>query len=180
MCGLGGAEQHGEAAAVLGRELQPPQLGETDVARPCEHAAACGRAQRLLRRPQAVAILGGFDDEYAFQADAGSGERRRVGQVGRGDPGDTFALRGQPGQRRAEDAQLAYAFVLRQDFGERPAGPAAARQFRIQGGKAGGDPRAGGTRKFAAAPDAGMSVESGREAGHGISKSCMFIQYPEI
>jgi hypothetical protein len=92
--------------------------------------------QRLFRRPQAVAVLDGFDDEHALQGDAGGGERRRIGQVGRGDPGDEFALCGKLRQRRAENAQLAYAFVLRQDFGERAAGPAAARKFGIQRRKA--------------------------------------------
>jgi hypothetical protein len=72
-------------------------------------------------------------------------------------------LRSKLGQRRAEDAQLAYAFVLRQDFGERAAGPAAARKFGIQRRKASGNARAGGARKFTAAPDAGMAFEFGGE-----------------
>jgi hypothetical protein len=83
-------------------------------------------------------------------------------------------------QRRTENAQLAYAFVLRQDFGERSARPAAARKFGIQRRKTGGNARAAGAREFVAAPDAGMLIEFGCEAGHDISKNCMFIQYPEI
>ena len=119
--------------------MQAPQLGEGGRARPEKHAAAGRRAQRLLRRPQCVAVPGSLDDDDAGQVDAGRGERRRIGQVGRGDPDDEFALRGQLRQRRAEDAQLTYAFVLRQDFGQGTARPAAARQFGVQRRKARGD-----------------------------------------
>ena len=67
------------------------------------------------------------------------------------------------------------AFVLRQDFGERAAGPAAARELGIHSGKTGGKAGAGGARELAAAPDTGMLIEFSREAGHGISKTvCLY------
>ena len=155
----GRAEQHGKAAAVFGGELQAPQLGELRQARPDEHAAAGSRGQGLLCRPEGIAVLGRFDDEHAREFYAGSGKRRRIGQVGWGDPGDGFPFGGESRQSRAEEAQFAYAGALRQDFGERAAGPAAPGEFCIQDGKSGGQPGVRGESEMAAAPDAWMVSE---------------------
>lgn len=45
---------------------------------------------------------------------------------------------GQRRQRRQQQADLADALVLNQEFGQRPARPAAAGQIGIEGGKAAG------------------------------------------
>ncbi len=157
-------EQQRERAAGFGGKLQPPQLDEAGRARPDEHAAASRRVECLLRRPQGVAVLGGFDDHHTGEIDAGGGERRRIRQVRRGDPGDEFPLRRKPRKGRAEQAQLADAFVLRQDFSERAAGPAAARQLGVERGKTGGNAGVAGAREFGPAPDARVLAEFGSEA----------------
>jgi len=56
----------------------------------------------------------------------------------------------------AEYAQLADAFVLRQDFGQRRRRPAAARQFGVEFGVTASHARRRHTAEFSAAPDRRM------------------------
>jgi len=78
-----------------------------------------------------------------LELDAERGQRRRVRPVRRRDPRQHALLRGQGGQGSAQYAQLADAFMLGQDFGQRRSRPAAAGQFRIERGEAGRHARAG-------------------------------------
>jgi len=160
------AENETRCSAALGRHLQAAQLGKARTVGPAQHGATGVGAQRLLGRPQRIAAIGGAHDDDARQIDAGGGERRRVRQVRRRDPGNRASRRTQMRKCRAEDAQFAYALMGGQDFGERSAGPAAARQFGVQRGKAAGDPgcAAGGGRR--AAPDA-AGLQDGGKRGHG-------------
>ena len=125
-------EQNGEHRIACGRKLQPPQFRILAAARPCEHRAARIRAQRLLRCPQCFARRARAHDEEPRKTDTRRSERRRVGQMWRCDPHQHPSFTRERGERRAEYAQFADAFVLRQDFSKRRGRPAAPRQFRVE------------------------------------------------
>ena len=118
-------KKHERTAAFCG-DREAPQLGITDELRPGEHRAAGMGAQGLFCRPQCFFRRAGFYDEELREIDSRGGERRRVGEVGRGDPCEMAPFRRQACERRPEDAQLAYAFVCGENFRERARRPAAA------------------------------------------------------
>ena len=77
--------------AAFGGDLQPPQFGVLCRLRPDKHRAAGIRCQRLFGRPERLPRGRRAYDEKLAGIDSRSGERRRVGQVGRGDPGEPQA-----------------------------------------------------------------------------------------
>jgi len=145
-------EQHRKDAACLGGELEPPQLGISDGARPGEHRTAGARGERLFGGPQRFLRGAGLDDDQTGQVDAGSGERRRIGPMGRGDPRQPLARRRQAGEGGAEQAQLSDAFVRGQDLGEACRRPASSGKLGIQRGETRSQAGRGHARKPAAAP----------------------------
>ena len=68
---------------------------------------------------------------------------------------------GQCGQRRQQEAEFADAFAIRQQFGQGPAWPAAARQFGIEPRKAAGKNRRRRHGEGVAAPDVGTLQDLG-------------------
>ena len=159
---------------ALGRHLQTPQVGEMrDEARgmarsmarlvkPAQHRAAGIGTQRLLGRPQRVADIGGAHNHHARQSDAGGGQRRRVRQVGWRNPDEAATLGGQARQRGPENAQLAYALVGGQNFGESTDRPAATGQLGVKRGKTAGKAGFAGGADRCAAPDAASLQNGGK------------------
>ena len=155
---------------ALGRHLQTPQVGEmrsktrgmARLVKPAQHRAACIGTQRLLGRPHRVADIGGAHHHHARQSDAGGGERRRVRQVGWRNPDEVATLGGQARQRGPENAQLAYALVGGQNFGESTDRPAAAGQLGVKRGKAAGKAGFAGGTDRCAAPDAASLQNGGK------------------
>src|SRR6266700_2898485 len=73
-------------------------------------------------------------------------------------------------ERGAEQAQLADAFVRRQDLGQRSGGPAAAGKLGVKLGESAGNRRRAGPAQTVAAPDVGALEQGGereRRARHG-------------
>ena len=155
---------------ALGRHLQTPQVGEmrsktrgmARLVKPAQHRAAGIGTQRLLARPQRVADIGGAHNHHARQSDAGGGQRRRVRQVGWRNPDEVATLGGQARQRGPENAQLAYALVGGQNFGESTDRPAAAGQLGVKRGKAAGKAGFAGGTDRCAAPDAASLQNGGK------------------
>ena len=115
---------------------------------------AAARAQHLLGRPQGVAPARGAHHGEVHQVDPRGGQRRGIGQVRRREPGDAPAPRGQGGERRQDELQLADALALAQELGEPARGPSAPRQLPVEGGKA--------------ARHRGGFAEAGRAAPRGV------------
>ena len=124
------------ATAAVGRA--------TTARRRTEFRGAAGfGVQRLLGCPQGFFCRPGGDDDQAREIDAKRGKRRRVRQMRRRDPNEGAFLRRQCGERCAQYAQLADAFMPRHDFGQCRGRPAAAGQLCIERGKTGRHARAG-------------------------------------
>src|SRR5439155_15059177 len=76
----------------------------------------------------------------------------------------------QGSERGAEQAQLADAFVRRQDLGQRSGGPAAAGKLGVKLGESAWNRRRAGPAQTVAAPDIGALEQGGereRRARHG-------------
>ena len=152
-CRLFRSEQHCEGTASFSGELQPPQLGIFDGARPGEDCPACVRGQRLLHGPQCFLRGAGPDDDEPRKFDSGSGKRRCIRAVGGGDPHEPLARCRQAGKHGTEQAQFADAFVCGQNLGESSRRPASAGKFGVQPGKARRQARRGHAREPVAAPE---------------------------
>src|SRR6267143_246514 len=168
--GLRDPEQKSGGAAAFGSDLQAPQLRVFRALRPGEHCAAGIRNERLFGRPERLFRRGGAHNDEVRDIDSRRGERRRVGQVRRSDPGEPQSALGQPGKRRSKQAQLADAFVRRQDLGQRPGRPTPARELGVKPGKSTWNGRRAGPAQTVAAPDVGaieLGGERERHARHG-------------
>lgn len=78
-----------------------------------------------------------------------------TGLVGRID--QRYAAAGvQPGQRRTQQVDFAYAGLAGHEFDQGPQRPAAGGQFLIQDGKACGRRRLAGARQLRTAPEGGV------------------------
>jgi len=152
-CRLFRSEQHCEGTASFGGELQPPQLGIFDGARPGEDCPACVRGQRLLHRPQCFLRGADPDDDELREFDSSRGKRRCVRTVGRCDPREPLARCRQAGEHGTEQEQFADAFVCGQNLGESSRRPASAGKFGVQPGKARRQARRGHAREPVAAPE---------------------------
>src|SRR6266705_3504273 len=163
-------EQKSRCAAALGSDLQAPQLRVFRALRPGEHRAAGVRGKRLLGCPECFFRRGNAHDDEVRDIDSRRGERRRVGQVRRCDPDEPQSAPGQSGKRRSKQAQLADAFVRRQDLGQHSGGPASAGKLGVKLGKSTGKGRRTGPAQDLAAPDIGAIEQGGerdRHARHG-------------
>src|SRR6266699_3359475 len=163
-------EQKSWCAAAFGSDLQAPQLRVLRPLRPGEHRAAGVRGERLLGRPERFFQRGGAHDDEHRDIDSRPGKRGCVRQVRWSDPGEPQSPVRQGGERGAEQAQLADAFVRRQDLGQRSGGPAAAGKLGVKLGESAGNRRRAGPAQTVAAPDVGALEQSGereKRARHG-------------
>lgn len=131
------------------------------------------RAQHLLGRPQRVAPAWRPHHCQKFEVHARGGERGRVRQMRRGEPGDAPALGSEGGKRGQHELQLPYALARDEDLGERPRRPPAAGQLAVERRKAGRHRGSGRRSERAAAPD-GLPAKDVLKGRHGY---CIFIQY---
>ena len=164
--GFRGPEQEGGSPPSFGGDLQAPELRVLRPREPREHRAAGVRRQRLLGRPQCFPVRSRAHNDERGDVDAGGGDCRRVGQVGRGDPGEP---RPSPGRKRGpEQAQLADALVRGENLGQRPGGPAATGKRGVKLYKSARDDARASPVQAVAAPDIGTIEESReRHAHHG-------------
>src|SRR5437773_1268920 len=163
-------EQKSWCAAAFGSDLQAPQLRVFRALRPGEHRAAGVRGKRLLGCPECFFRRGNAHDDEVRDIDSRCGERRRVGQVRRCDPDEPQSAPGQSGKRRSKQAQLADAFVRRQDLDQRSGRPASAGKLGVKPGKSTWKGRRTGPAQDLAAPDVGAIEQGGerdRHARHG-------------
>src|SRR6266516_1338036 len=163
-------EQESRCATAFGSDLQAPQLRVFRTLGPGEHRAAGVRGKRLLGCPERFFRRGNAHDDEVRDIDSRRGERRRVGQVRRCDPDEPQSAPGQSGKRRSKQAQLADAFMRRQDLGQHSGGPASAGKLGVKPGKSTGKGRRTGPAQDLAAPDIGAIEQGGerdRHARHG-------------
>src|SRR6266700_3844480 len=163
-------EQKSWCAAAFGSDLQAPQLRVLRPMRPGEHRAAGIHGERLLGRPERFFQRGAAHDDEHRDIDSRRGKRGCVRQVRWSDPGEPQSPVRQGGERGAEQAQLADAFVRRQDLGQRSGRPAAAGKLGVKLGESAGNRRRAGPAQTVAAPDVGALEQSGereRRARHG-------------
>ena len=159
---LRNSEQKSKRAAVFGGDLQAPQLRVFRASRPGEHRAAGIRGERLLGRPERFFRRNRANNDEVRDIDSRRGERRRVGQVRRRDPDKPQSASGQSGKRGPKQAQLADAFVRRQDLGQRSGRPAPAGKLGIKPGKSAWNGRRAGPAQAVAAPDVGAIEQGGK------------------
>jgi len=133
------------------RHRQPPQLLVMGVAHPREERVAAPGAQRLLCRPERVTPAWSAHQREVGEIDAGGRERGRIRQVRRREPDDALARRGQANESRQHQPELADAFQVAKDLGQRARRPAAAGELGVQRRMAGGH-RRGSLNMAAAAP----------------------------
>src|SRR5713226_9552326 len=163
-------EQESGCPAALGGDLQAPQLRVLRPLRPGEHRAAGVRDEGLLGRPERFYRRGGAHDDEHRDIDPRRGKRGRVRQVRGSDPGEPQSPIRQGSERGAEQAQLADAFVRRQDLGQRSGRPAAAGKLGVKLGKSAWNRRRAGPAQIVAAPDVGALEQGGereKRACHG-------------
>ena len=103
----------------------------------------------------------------------GGSQRRRIGQIGRRQPGDALAIDRQRGQCRQQTPQFSHAFVCDEDLGERAYRPAATRQLAVEHRESARHCPIGIGRGSAAAPD-DLAAKNFLKGRHGY---CIFIQY---
>ena len=99
---------------------------------PGEERVAAARAQHLLGGPQCMATSRGLHQRKLRKIDARRSERRRVRQVRGSEPEDALAGPGKRTKSRHEEPELAHAFAVGQELGERTGGPAAPGEFIIK------------------------------------------------
>jgi hypothetical protein len=158
--------EHGDASpAGLGGGGEALQLGVARAMEPDEQRPAPCATQHLLRRPKRIAPTRRAHDGEMRQIDAGGCQRRRIRQMRRREPDDAFPRPRECRQRGHQDLQLTYAPEVAEEFGQRPARPAAARKLRVEHGMAAGDDISR-LRECRAAPD-GVSLEKSIEGRHG-------------
>jgi len=162
--GFAGAEQGDEHAARLGGARQPLQLAVAGVMNPRQQCAAASRAQHLLRGPERVAPARRAHHGKICKVDARGGERGRIRQVRRRQPDHALARRGQRGERRHQDLQLADSFTGAENLGQRPARPAASGKLTVERAVSGRHDL-GRTHERRAAPD-GMPLQDVFESRH--------------
>src|SRR5712691_9615077 len=160
--GLRDPEQKSGGAAAFGSDLQAPQLRVFRALRPGEHCAAGIRNERLLGGPERFFRRGGAHNDKVREFDSRRGERRSVGQVRRRDPDEPQSVLGQSGKRGSKQAQLADAFVRRQDLGQRSGRPASAGKLGVKLGKSACNRRRTDPIQTVPTPDIG-TVEQGGE-----------------
>ena len=127
--GRGGTEQRCPGAARYGGKLQAADLGglERRLVEPGEGGARCAAFQRLLKRPQRLAMAFRVDQEHLAYIDARPGERRRVGHERRIDPGDPARfVAADTRQGGCQQPQFPDAVDIAQEFHQACGGPAAA------------------------------------------------------
>ena len=127
--GRGGAEQRCPGAARPGRELQSADLGglERRLVEPGEGGARRAAFQRLLERPQRLAMAFRVDQEHLAYIYARPRERRRVGHERRIDPGDPARfVAAETRQGGCQQPQFPDAVDIAQEFHQARGGPAAA------------------------------------------------------
>ena len=123
-------------------------------------------AQHLLGGPQCIASPGGAHHGKTRDIDARGGERRRIGKMRGRKPDDAFARPREGRDGGQHELQLADAFALAQDLGQRAGRPAAAGELAVEGGKAAGDGRRGAGQR-AAAPH-GMPLQEVFQRAHTV------------
>jgi hypothetical protein len=177
------AEQERECPAGFGGKREPSQRGEIDPGKPGEHRAAGARRQRLLARPEGVALAARAHDHQIGKVDPGRGERGRERAVRRCDPGEPLLAARQSGERAAEHAQLADSFMREQQLGQRTDRPAAARKLRVERRETGRYGLLGDAFEGGCAPQSMLrkqlvdGLRDGRRGGHGgKAQYCMVIQ----
>jgi hypothetical protein len=169
-------EAESPAAALARRQLQAAQAvgRQTAAKHPVEpqqrgrHAAA---AQGLDPRPQGIARTARKHQMQAVETNPGGGPGRRMGVVRRRHQQNGLPGVGQRRQRRQQQAEFADAFVLRQQFGQCAAWPAAAGQFGIEGGKAAGKSRRWRHGEGVAAADVAALQRPCESGVHGLAGS---------
>src|SRR5712672_1675747 len=169
--GLRDPEQKSGGAAAFGSDLQAPQLRVFRALRPGEHRAAGIRNERLFGGPERFFRRGGAHNDKVREFDSRRGERRSVGQVRRRDPDEPQSALGQSGKRGSKQAQLADAFVRRQDLGQRSGRPASAGKLGVKLGKSARNRRRTGPIQTVPTPDIGAVEQGGereRHARHGL------------
>ncbi len=138
----GRPEQETEALSLSGRQFQATQGLIAGRARPAEHGCAGAGTQGLLHRPQQVEPGTRPDHQHARGIEPGIGERRRIRQVRRSQPGDPARLhpavaadsaRSAGSSRRISPTPAAGTQQFHQ-CGQRPA---ATRQALIEAAKTG-------------------------------------------
>ena len=155
-----GAEAKRPAAALARRHVQAAQTvgGQASAKQGIEpeqrgrHAAA---AQGFDPGPQRVARPARKHQAQAVETNSGSSPGRRMDAVRRRDQHHHPAGSRQRRQRRQQEAELADSLAFCQQFGQGPARPAAAGQFGVESGKAGGKSRRWRYGESIAAPDVG-------------------------
>lgn len=112
-----GPPQRHEGAAGLGSNSKAPQLRVTGMGQPGEQRMTALGTQYLLGSPERIAPARGAHDGKVRKVDACSSQRRRIGQVRRGEPHHTLARCGEGCERRQDELELANAMMLDEDFG---------------------------------------------------------------
>ena len=165
-CGARRPEQEGGGAAGRRRDLQAPHGAGVGMRCPAQHGIRRTARQRLLGRPERVALGGRRDDDEPRQIDARSRPGRRMQRVRRADRQRPAALGTDRGERRHQQAQLAQARAIDEEFAQGAARPAAAGQFGIERGKAARHRRQRRRRDAVAAPDIGPRQHFGQHPHH--------------
>ena len=160
--GTARTKKEGQPGTLSRCNLQAPYLAGVDARRPAQYRPRRAARQSLFGGPQGIARRSRRDDDKPRQIDTRVRPARCMHDVRRSDQDDPlpFGLHG--GQRRQEQRAFALSGTVGQHLGQRPARPAAARQFAVERRKAAGHSGQRGTNQPIATPDIGTVQHLGK------------------
>src|ERR1700722_955033 len=124
--------ENAETAARFSCELQAAHIFVADPGWPAQYGTECRTQQSLLRCPERFLQGRAANDQHALERQTALRERRRMGQIGRCNPGDVAPGAGQARQGWQQYTELANAARRRHQLGDGTERPAAAGQARIE------------------------------------------------
>ena len=148
-------EQESQGVAAGGGKLQTPDLRGIDGCRPAQQRPQRAARQGVLGRPQRIARPAGRDHRQAREIDSPRCPGCAVQRMGRRHQQRPAPRLAQAPEYRQQQRTFAEPGAIGEDFSERAAWPATARQFGIEPGKAAGERRVGRAGQTIGAPDIG-------------------------
>lgn len=131
----GRTQQKSGGVARRCRELQAPHRFAVGLHAPAQNGGGGVTVQRLFGGPQCIQfflVASLLDDQQAFERHAGGGQRAGMQRMRRRDQDQPAIIGAELLAGRQQQRKFALPSAVAEQFGQRAARPASARQFAIQ------------------------------------------------